>query len=74
MPRRAVLVVVTGVVVRGGLGEEAGVAAVRAGDQRRGGPAERWHAVNAPHLTALVRADARFERGHLVERPEEAAA
>ncbi|BDM70157.1 hypothetical protein HEK616_36440 [Streptomyces nigrescens] len=28
----------------------------------------RWRAVNAPHLVALVRAGARFERGHLVER------
>jgi transposase-like protein len=34
----------------------------------------RWRAVNAPHLVALVRAGARFERGHLVERPEGAAA
>jgi transposase-like protein len=34
----------------------------------------RWRAVNAPHLVALVRAGARFERGLLVERPEEAAA
>jgi hypothetical protein len=33
-----------------------------------------WRSVNAPHLVALVRAGARFERGHLVERPEEAAA
>ncbi|MFG3026508.1 IS256 family transposase [Streptomyces sp. NPDC048254] len=31
----------------------------------------RWRAVNAPHLVALVRAGARFERGHLVERPGE---
>ncbi|MFD7958166.1 IS256 family transposase [Streptomyces ardesiacus] len=31
---------------------------------------QRWRAVNAPHLVALVRAGARFERGHLVERPE----
>jgi putative transposase len=30
----------------------------------------RWRAVNAPHLVALVRAGARFEGGHLVERPE----
>ncbi|WP_078894350.1 IS256 family transposase [Streptomyces sp. CT34] len=30
----------------------------------------RWRAVNAPHLVALVRAGARFERGHLLERPE----
>jgi transposase-like protein len=29
----------------------------------------RWRAVNAPHLVALVRTGARFERGHLVERP-----
>jgi transposase-like protein len=29
----------------------------------------RWRAVNAPHLVALIRAGARFERGHLVERP-----
>jgi transposase-like protein len=29
---------------------------------------QRWRAVNAPHLVALVRAGARFERGKLVER------
>lgn len=29
---------------------------------------QRWRAVNAPHLVALVRAGARFERGQLVER------
>ena len=29
---------------------------------------ERWRAVNAPHLVALVRAGARFECGKLVER------
>ncbi len=34
----------------------------------------RWRAVNAPHLVALVRAGARFERGHLVEQPETLAA
>jgi putative transposase len=34
----------------------------------------RWRAVNAPHLVALVRAGARFERGELVERPEVHAA
>ncbi len=28
----------------------------------------RWRAVNAPHLVALVRAGARFEKGKLVER------
>jgi hypothetical protein len=31
----------------------------------------RWRAVNAPHLLALVRAGARFEKGKLVERPDE---
>jgi putative transposase len=31
----------------------------------------RWRAVNAPHLVALVRAGARFAKGHLVERPDE---
>jgi len=30
----------------------------------------RWRAVNAPHLAALVRAGARFERGALLERHE----
>ncbi|WP_406378967.1 IS256 family transposase [Streptomyces sp. NBC_01618] len=34
----------------------------------------RWRAVNAPHLVALVRAGARFERGQLAERPETLAA
>lgn len=34
----------------------------------------RWRAVNAPHLVALVRAGARFERGRLVERLEQLAA
>ncbi|MFE4924296.1 IS256 family transposase [Streptomyces sp. NPDC056661] len=34
----------------------------------------RWRAVTAPHLVALVRAGARFENGHLVERPEPYAA
>jgi transposase-like protein len=34
----------------------------------------RWRAVNAPHLVALVRAGARFERGVLVEREQERAA
>src|SRR6266571_4587704 len=33
----------------------------------------RWRAVNAPHLVALVRAGARFERGKLVERPQPVA-
>jgi transposase-like protein len=31
----------------------------------------RWRAVNAPHLVALVRAGAVFEKGRLVERPAE---
>jgi transposase-like protein len=31
----------------------------------------RWRSVNAPHLVALVRAGARFEKGKLVERPDE---
>ncbi len=31
----------------------------------------RWRAVNAPHLVALVRAGARFEKGELVERADE---
>jgi ribosomal protein S24E len=34
----------------------------------------RWRAVNAPFLVALVRAGARFERGHLAERSEVHAA
>ncbi|MDN5745412.1 MAG: IS256 family transposase, partial [Nocardioidaceae bacterium] len=34
----------------------------------------RWRKVNAPHLVALVRAGARFERGVLIERPEEESA
>ena len=32
----------------------------------------RWRAVNGPHLVALVRAGARFEKGRLVERAKEA--
>jgi putative transposase len=35
---------------------------------------DRWRAVNAPHLVALVRAGARFERGILVEREQLTAA
>jgi hypothetical protein len=31
----------------------------------------RWRAVNAPHLVALVRAGATFVNGKLVERPDE---
>jgi transposase-like protein len=32
---------------------------------------DRWRAVNAPHLVALVRTGARFVNGKLVERPED---
>jgi hypothetical protein len=32
---------------------------------------QRWRAVNAPHLVVLVRAGVRFEKGLLVERPDE---
>ena len=35
---------------------------------------DRWRAVNAPHLVALVRAGATFVNGQLVERPTETAA
>jgi transposase-like protein len=35
---------------------------------------DRWRAVNAPHLVALVRAGAVFEGGKLVERPDEPSA
>jgi len=31
----------------------------------------RWRAVNAPHLVALVRAGARFDKGVHVERPDD---
>jgi putative transposase len=34
----------------------------------------RWRAANAPHLVALVRAGARFERGQLLERSQTTAA
>ncbi len=30
-----------------------------------------WRAVNAPHLVALVRAGAHFDKGRLVERPDD---
>jgi putative transposase len=32
---------------------------------------DRWRAVNGPHLVALVRAGARFEKGMLIERPNQ---
>jgi len=31
----------------------------------------RWRCVNVPHLVALVRADATFTDGRLVERPDD---
>src|SRR5215212_4345962 len=31
----------------------------------------RWRSVNAPHLVALVRAGAKFEKGVMVERPKQ---
>jgi putative transposase len=31
----------------------------------------RWRAVNGPHLVALVRAGAKFEKGKLIQRPDE---
>jgi putative transposase len=33
---------------------------------------DRWRYINGPHLVALVRAGAKFEKGVLVERPDEA--
>jgi putative transposase len=33
---------------------------------------DRWRAVNGPHLVALVRAGARFDKGVIVERPDDA--
>jgi putative transposase len=33
----------------------------------------RWRAVNGPHLVALVRAGARFEKGKLIQRPDQTA-
>ncbi len=32
---------------------------------------QRWRSVNAPHLVALVRAGAKFEKGVLIERPND---
>jgi putative transposase len=32
---------------------------------------DRWRAVNGPHLVALVRAGARFDKGVMVERPDD---
>jgi putative transposase len=33
---------------------------------------DHWRAVNGPHLVALVRAGARFDKGVMVERPDDA--
>ena len=33
---------------------------------------DRWRAVNGPQLVALVRAGARFDKGVMVERPDDA--
>jgi transposase-like protein len=35
---------------------------------------DRWRAINAPHLVALVRAGATFKKGVLIENPNEVAA
>jgi hypothetical protein len=35
---------------------------------------DRWRAVNAPHLVALIRAGAVFVNGRLVERPTDTVA
>ena len=32
---------------------------------------DRWRAVNGPHLVALVRAGASFDKGVMVERPDD---
>ncbi len=42
-------------------------------DDRRIDPetGERWRAVNGSHLVALVRAGAKFEKGVIVERPNQ---
>ena len=32
---------------------------------------DRWRSLNAPHLVALVRAGAKFDKGVMVERPDE---
>jgi hypothetical protein len=29
----------------------------------------RWRSINAPHLVALVRAGAKFDKGIMIERP-----
>ena len=32
---------------------------------------DRWRSVNAPHLVALVRAGAKFDKGVMIERPNQ---
>ena len=32
---------------------------------------DRWRSLNGPHLVALVRAGARFDKGAMVERPND---
>ena len=32
---------------------------------------DRWRSVNAPHLVALVRAGVTFDKGVMIERPNE---
>jgi hypothetical protein len=32
---------------------------------------DRWRSLNGPHLVALVRAGARFDKGVMVERPND---
>jgi putative transposase len=32
---------------------------------------DKWRSVNAPHLVALVRAGARFDKGVMIERPNQ---
>jgi hypothetical protein len=40
-------------------------------DFRYAPPCKRWRYVNGPHLAALVRARATFEKGVFIERPDE---
>jgi putative transposase len=41
------------------------------GVQADRGRQDRWRALNAPHLVALVRSGVKFDRGVMVERPTE---
>jgi transposase-like protein len=56
-------------VTKGPGSKQAGLAMVF---KLLGAAEGRWRAVNGPHLVALVRAGARFEKGRLVERSKEA--